>query len=346
MPATRILIVEDEMLIARELESRLTGLGYEVVDIASSGREAINLVEQGQPHLVLMDIVLKGDMDGIEAATQIRRRWSLPVIYLTAYTDDNTLKRARVTEPFGYIVKPFSERELRANIEMALYKHQVESRMQKVEMWFASTIEQTAAAVIATDQDGVIKLVNPAAESLIELTEQEAVGKKLDDILRLIHTRTSAPVPWEQELGQSFVVCLGEDTLLVGRKGMRKPVDITISHLRNQAGESEGLVVVFREVGRVKRGALACLNADIAIALGRASSLREILQACAESIARNLDAAFARIWTLNESKAMLELQASAGMYTHLDGSDSRVPVGEFKIGLIAQEKAPHLTNES
>ncbi len=345
MPPARILIVEDEMIIARELESRLTGLGYEVVGIASSGREALQLAEQAQPNLVLMDIVLKGDMDGIEAAGEIRRRFALPVVYLTAYTDETTLKRAKVTEPFGYIVKPFSERELRANIEMALYKHQVERRMQKVEMWFASVIEQTAAAVIATGPDGVIKLVNPAAEKLIEASSQEVIGKRLDEILRLIHAPTKAPFPWGEELGQGFVVCLGEETLLVGRKGTARPVDITISHLRNQAGQSEGLVAVFREVGRVPRGALSCLVADVAIALGRASSLREMLQACAESIVRNIDAAFARIWTLNEAAATLELQASAGMYTHLDGAHSRVPVGKFKIGLIAQEKAPHLTND-
>jgi|SRR5579885_2042090 len=345
MSTSRILIVEDEIIIGRELESRLISLGYEVVGIASSGREAIRLAEQTQPSLVLMDIVLKGDMDGIEAATEIRQRCSLPVIYLTAYTDENTLKRAKVTEPFGYIVKPFSERELRANIEMALYKHQVECRAQKVEMWFASAIEPTATAVIATDQDGVIKLINPSAEKLTEFTRQEAIGKRLEEILRLLDTRTNSPLSLQEALAQGFVVCLGEETILVGRQGAKRPVDFTLSHLRNASGKSEGLIAVFRDVLGLKRGALACLNADVAIALGRSLSLREMLQACAESMVRNFDAAFARIWTLSDSKTVLELQASAGQYTHLDGPHSRVPVGKFKIGLIAQEKLPHLTND-
>jgi CheY-like chemotaxis protein len=108
--AARILIVEDEIIIARELEARLQGMEYEVVGIASSGREAIALAEEARPDLVLMDIVLKGDIDGIEAAEEIRRRLRLPVIFVSAYTDPETLRRAKITEPFAYIVKPFSER--------------------------------------------------------------------------------------------------------------------------------------------------------------------------------------------------------------------------------------------
>lgn len=131
MAATRILIVEDEIIIARELEARLLGLGYEVVGIASSGREAIALVEQTQPQLVLMDINLQGDMDGIEAAADLQRRGSVPVVYLTAFADDRTLERAKITGPFGYLVKPFAERELRANIEMAIYKHRLEDELRR-----------------------------------------------------------------------------------------------------------------------------------------------------------------------------------------------------------------------
>jgi CheY-like chemotaxis protein/tRNA A-37 threonylcarbamoyl transferase component Bud32 len=122
-----ILIVEDEAIIARELEVRLRGLGYHVHGIASSGREALDLLGREQVHLVLMDIVLAGDMDGIDTAGEIRKRWSVPIIYLTAYTDEATLLRAKLTKPYGYIAKPYTEPELRANIEMALHKHQAEA---------------------------------------------------------------------------------------------------------------------------------------------------------------------------------------------------------------------------
>jgi CheY-like chemotaxis protein len=129
MDAQTILIVEDESLIARELEARLRKLGYHVQGIAASGPEALGLIAQARPDLVLMDVVLAGDMDGIETAAAIRQRWAIPVIYLTAYTDEATLLRAKATKPYGYIVKPYSAPELRANLEMGLYRHHSETRL-------------------------------------------------------------------------------------------------------------------------------------------------------------------------------------------------------------------------
>lgn len=345
MANARILVVEDEIIIARELEVRLNKLDYDVVGIASSAREALSLTEQTKPDLVLMDIVLKGDMDGIEAAAEIQRRWRLPVIYVTAYTDENTLSRAKLTEPFGYILKPFSERELRVNIEMALYKHQVEIRMRKVETWFASTIAQTATAVIVTDHNGIIKLLNPSAETLTELTRHEAEGRQLEGVLRLVNTRTNSPIALQEGLAQGFVVCLGEETLLIGHKGTTKAVDVTVSRLRDQAGQPEGLVALFRDVGGQQRGSLACLNADLATILGRSEPLREKLQASVESLVGNLDAALARIWTLDDVKKTLELQASAGLFARLDGPHSRIPIGKSPIGQIGETGKPYLTND-
>ncbi|HJZ57979.1 MAG TPA: GAF domain-containing protein, partial [Gemmataceae bacterium] len=115
MPRPTILIADDDLVVARELETRLRGLGYEIAGIASSGREAVRLAIETRPSLVLMGIVLKGDMDAIEAAVQIRRRCQAPVLYLTARADPQTLERARATEPFGYIVEPSSERQPSAN---------------------------------------------------------------------------------------------------------------------------------------------------------------------------------------------------------------------------------------
>jgi CheY-like chemotaxis protein len=129
----RILIVEDESVVAKDIEIRLKGLGYAVSAIASSGEGAIQKAAETHPDLVLMDIVLKGDMDGIEAASQIRSRLNIPVLYLTAYTDEKTLERAKITEPFVYIIKPFQERELHSNIEMALFKHKVERERKEME---------------------------------------------------------------------------------------------------------------------------------------------------------------------------------------------------------------------
>lgn len=126
---TRILVVEDEILVARDLQQQLTEMGYDVPDIAGAGAEALEKVEALNPDLVLMDIRLRGDMDGVAAAEQVRSRFGIPVVYLTAYADDTTVQRAKTTEPFGYILKPFQERELETTIEIALYKHAAERRI-------------------------------------------------------------------------------------------------------------------------------------------------------------------------------------------------------------------------
>jgi len=123
---TRILIVEDERLVAQDLQRRLHRLGFTVCAIAASGPEAIAHAIQTQPDLILMDIVLHGPMDGIEAAAHIRAHAAIPIIYLTAHADDATRQRAKATEPFGYLLKPFDTRVMQTTIEMALYKHHME----------------------------------------------------------------------------------------------------------------------------------------------------------------------------------------------------------------------------
>lgn len=131
MSRTRILVVEDENIIAMEVEDRLKNLGYLVPAIVSTGPDAITAAAEIQPDLILMDIMLKGKMDGIEAARQIHHRFNIPIIYLTAYADENTLQRAKITQPFGYLIKPFEERDLHTAIEMALHKHQLEQQLRR-----------------------------------------------------------------------------------------------------------------------------------------------------------------------------------------------------------------------
>jgi signal transduction histidine kinase len=131
MSGAKILIVEDEGIVVMELRERLNRLGYEVVGVASSGEEAILKAQETHPDMVLMDIRLQGQMNGIQAAEAIRTRFDIPVIYLTAFADDDTLQKARMTEPFGYLVKPFEERQLHSTLEMALQKHKLEAALRK-----------------------------------------------------------------------------------------------------------------------------------------------------------------------------------------------------------------------
>lgn len=131
MAGKKILVVEDETIVAEHIRRSLQNLGYSVPITVSTGEKAIKEAENNKPDLVLMDIVLEDKMDGIEAAMQIRSCFDIPVVYLTAYSDEKILERARITEPFGYVIKPFDERELKINIEIALYKHKMESALRE-----------------------------------------------------------------------------------------------------------------------------------------------------------------------------------------------------------------------
>jgi len=155
MSEIQILVVEDEFIVAADIQRSLISLGYAVPEMVSSREEAIRKAEENAPDLVLMDVVLEDDMDGVEAANQIRERFNIPVVYLTAYADEETLNRAKITEPFGYIVKPFDNRELHATIEMSLYKHKMEKALREREEELLESkrrLEETLAELRATQQ--------------------------------------------------------------------------------------------------------------------------------------------------------------------------------------------------
>ncbi len=156
MTSVKILVVEDESITAKDIQETLKGYGYDVPAVALSGEEAIEKTEQLQPDLVLMDIMLKGDVDGIGAAEQIHRRFDIPVVYLTAYANNKIIKRAKITEPFGYIIKPFEERELHTNIEMALYKHKTEEALRKSEEKYKNLVETTDTGYHIVDGEGKV----------------------------------------------------------------------------------------------------------------------------------------------------------------------------------------------
>jgi len=131
MEETKILVVEDENIIALNIKKKLKSLGYAVPAIASTGEEAIKMTEITFPDLILMDVMLKGEMDGVQAVEEIHKKYDIPVIYLTAFSDDEVLERAKVTKPYGYIVKPFKINDLHSNIEIALYRHKMDDGGRK-----------------------------------------------------------------------------------------------------------------------------------------------------------------------------------------------------------------------
>lgn len=255
MNDAHIFIVEDEILVARDLEQQLTALGYTVVGIAASGEEALEQIERLQPQLVLMDIRLQGKMDGIATADVLRQQFSLPVVYLTAHADQATVARARITEPFGYILKPFEERELSTVVEMALYKHQAEQKLRASERRYAMTLQSIGDGVIATDANGYITLMNPVAEKLTGWAMSEASGKALTAVFAIIHAETRLPIanPVRQVLRDGVAVGLGDDTVLQSRGGDALIIEASAAPITDDHGQCTGVVLVFHDVTARRR---------------------------------------------------------------------------------------------
>src|SRR5574341_995615 len=194
MPEKRVLVVEDERIVAEDIRRSLQNMGYTVTSVANSGDMAIKKVEEGKPDLVLMDIVLKGKMDGIEAANHIRSRFNIPIVYLTAYSDEKILERAKITQPFGYIIKPFRERDLKINIEIALYKHKIETRLKESKSWFSTTLKSIGDAVIAADSKGCVVFMNPVARLLTGWDLKDAMGKPLNEVYKAVNEETGEQI--------------------------------------------------------------------------------------------------------------------------------------------------------
>jgi len=251
----RILVVEDERIVAKDMQTMLQRLGYDVPATAASGQEAIIKAAEIQPDLVLMDIVIKGTMDGIEAANQMRSHLDIPVIYVTAYADEALLQRAKITEPFGYIIKPFTERELYTNIEMALYKHKMEMQLKESEKWLATTLKSIGDALIATDSKGIVTFMNPIAEGLTGWKREEALGKDVNEVFKIIHEETCSPAenPVQKVLHKGLIVGLADHIVLLSRDGRETPIDDSGAPIKNDKGDTIGFVLVFRDISERRR---------------------------------------------------------------------------------------------
>ncbi len=192
MARESILVVEDDKIIAMELRARLQRWGFIVPATAATGEDAIALTLKHNPHLVLMDIWLQGPMDGIQAAEQIHQEQDTPIIYVTANADESTLERAKRTEPYGYVLKPFEELELRTTIEIALYKHSLGARLKESEQWLSTTLTSIGDAVVATDEAGAVTFINPVATEMMKVKREDVLGKNLGEIFRIVDESTHA----------------------------------------------------------------------------------------------------------------------------------------------------------
>ncbi|HEY9649804.1 MAG TPA: response regulator, partial [Coleofasciculaceae cyanobacterium] len=239
----QILIVEDERIIAINLKESLESLGYEVVAIASSGRKAIEKARLLSPDLVLMDIRLKGAMDGIEAAEQIWDNLQIPVIYVTGHSDRTTLERAKITAPFGYVIKPIKERELSVAIEIALQRYEREHLLTAI-------LKGMGDGVIVVDKTCHIKSLNQMAEILTGWRLSDARNRQLGEVFKLIDEQTQYPIdnPIKTALQYDTTAPINTDTQLLKRNGTTLPISGNISPIKDNKGVITGAVLVFRDM--------------------------------------------------------------------------------------------------
>jgi PAS domain S-box-containing protein len=257
MPKARILVVEDEGIIAEDIRVSLRDLGYDVFAVVTTGEEAVRTAEESRPDLVLMDVVLQSEMDGIEAANRIRSRLEVPIIYLTAYADDKMLERAKITEPFGYLIKPFRDRELHSTIELALFKHQLDRKLKESQEWLSVTLNSIGDALIATDRQGLVKYTNPVAQSLTGWPEDEAKGRPLNEIFN------TTIDPGNQIYGSAVTDDSGQQPekfplnnqtgILISKGGSKIAIDASAAPIRDAHGAIMGVVLVFRDITERKR---------------------------------------------------------------------------------------------
>lgn len=249
----RILIVEDSFIVAYHLQATLESEGYIVLGTQASGEGALQFMETQQPDLVLMDIMLSGDLDGIETARIIKQKYSLPVIYITALTDKKTIQRAKVTEPYGYLTKPFEDREIFTVIEMALYKHNIESRLKQSEERYFSTVRSISDAVVVIDQSYQISYLNPSAEAISGWPLAEAQGKLLYNVLILQNQETGETQvnPIQCMLGNGRVNSMPENLVLRTRQGTDRPIgEGSMSPVIDSKGRFTGLVIIFKDISQ------------------------------------------------------------------------------------------------
>ncbi|QMS88713.1 diguanylate cyclase [Nostoc edaphicum CCNP1411] len=255
MFARKILVVEDEKVIASNIRKSLQKLGYSVSEITKSGEEAIKKVAETHPHLVLIDICLAGEIDGVHVADIIQNHFHVPVVYLTECSEYKTLHKNQLSEPFSYIVKPFLESDLHFAIEMALYKHQSKKILYEEKQRLGAIINSMGCAVIVTYANGCIQMMNPIAELMTGWKQSEALGKDLVEVVNLVDKDVGETIEnlatYVMEAGEIFN--LPENCTLITKEGKEIAIGDNVAPIRDQKGNITGAVLVFQDITKRKQ---------------------------------------------------------------------------------------------
>ncbi|MBN3928004.1 diguanylate cyclase [Nostoc sp. NMS4] len=255
MFARKILVVEDEKIIASNIRKSLEKLGYLVSEITKSGEYAIKKVAENHPHLVLIDICLAGEIDGLHVADIIQNHFHVPVVYLTEHSEYKTLHKNQLSEPFNYIVKPFIESDLHFVIEMTLYKHQSKKILYEEKQRLTAIINSMGYAVIVTYTNGRIEMMNPIAELITGWKESEAFGKDLVEVVNLVNKDVGETIEnlttYVIEAGEVFN--LPENCTLITKDGQEIAIGDNVAPIRDRNGNITGVVLVFQDITKRKQ---------------------------------------------------------------------------------------------
>jgi len=248
MKKARILVVEDEELVGLAIRTYLESVSYEVPAVVSSGEGAVRGVRAMEPDLVLMDIHLTGRMDGIEAAGIIKDSYHVPVIYLTSYSDSDTLEKAKLTEPFGYVLKPFDERALEASIEMALHKATLHEELRRAKERLTTVLQSFGEGVIVAGIKGGVEYINATAANLLNLTLPLPLSTSVMSLVKIVKHRGRQ----EMTLPLNEVILEGNragyrNCTLLTESGVRRTVDMNLEPYRDERGMVRGIVLSFRD---------------------------------------------------------------------------------------------------
>jgi len=248
----RVLVVEDEALIAEEIQDRLVRMGCQVVGVADTGPAAIELARATLPDLVLMDIRLKGPMDGIEAGQQIFRHFDTPVVFLTAHSDQATFQRTHMEGTFGYLLKPFHARDLSIAMALAVSRFRTDQRVRESEHIHATIVNSIADAALVIDTDGRIRSLNRAAAALTGWELGDAAGRHVEQVLILAGESTGFRMenPAIRALHDNVVVPIAGPLVLLDRQGASVPVEGNAAPLVDSGGRPNGALVVLRDISK------------------------------------------------------------------------------------------------
>jgi len=248
MVQKKVMIVEDEGVVALSLKSTLSKMGYTITGIAITGKEALSLALETQPDVILMDIHLKGDMDGIQTTEELNRVTDIPVIYLTAYADEETLARALKTDSHSYLVKPFNPRELYSNIEFAIYKRRLKAKIGSAREKLELPLTRSPDCAYIIDLQNRVVFANPSSEILTGYSTTEVAGKNVFALLNLASSRKegAGDETLHRLLALDAMYYLPAHALITMKSGKMRTVSLKAGIIKEENGQAKNILLLIR----------------------------------------------------------------------------------------------------